>query len=81
MRNPLQDLAFLNALNLHRPGREKLAYEEKDNSSKIIKQRTFRENIQDQLTYHRSRIADLESLLDSMTPDVEKFVEAVQKLS
>jgi len=46
-----------------------------------IKSRTFREQIQDQISYHQARITDLEGVLESMTPEVEKFVEAIQKVN
>lgn len=47
----------------------------------LVKPRTFREQMQDQIAYHKSKVADLEGVLESMTPEVEKFVEALQKLS
>ena len=47
----------------------------------IIKIRTFREQIQDQISYHQAKITDLEGVLESMTPEVEKFVEAIQKVN
>lgn len=47
----------------------------------MIKQRTFREQMQDQISHHQSKIKDLQAVLDSLTPEVEKFVEAVQKIS
>lgn len=42
--------------------------------------RTFKETIADQIAYHQAKIADLEAVRDSLTPEVEKFVEAIQKL-
>lgn len=47
----------------------------------IPKPRTFRETVQDQIAYHKSKIQDLQEVLDSMTPEVEKFVEALQKIN
>lgn len=44
------------------------------------KPRTFRETIQDQMTHHESKRAELQAVLDSLTPEVEKFVEAMQRL-
>lgn len=45
------------------------------------KQRTFREQIQDQIAFHKAKIDDLQEVLDSMSPEVEKFVEAIQKIN
>lgn len=39
-----------------------------------------READQDEIAGHKARIADLETVLESLTPDVKKFVEALQKL-
>jgi len=54
----------------------------KDNTlnNSLAKPRTFKETIQDQIAYHKSKIADLEEVRDSLSPEVEKFVEAIQKL-
>jgi len=46
----------------------------------IVKPRTFKETIQDQIAFYKSKIADLEEVRDSLSPEVEKFVEAIQKL-
>ena len=46
----------------------------------LVRPRTFRETIQDQITSLQARIADLEAVRDSLTPEVESFVEAIQKL-
>jgi hypothetical protein len=51
-----------------------------DSAKTIGKPRTLRETIQDQIAYHKSKIADLEAARDSLTPEVESFVEAFQKL-
>ena len=82
MRNPLYTLRSLTQ------GEEKMAYEtaSRDNPSAIIggqllRQRTFREQIRDQIAHHKAKITDLENVLDSMTPEVEKFVEALQKVN
>ena len=45
----------------------------------VYKPRTFKENIQDQIVAHQNKITELQNVLDSMSPDVEKFVEALQK--
>jgi len=45
------------------------------------RQRTFKETIQDKIAFHKSKVDDLQSLIDSMSPEVEKFVEALQKSS
>ena len=52
-----------------------------DNALKdtIAKQRTFRETINDQILFHNNKIKELQDVLDSLTPDVEKFIEALQK--
>jgi hypothetical protein len=70
----------------YRAGEEKMAYEERADVARttglggqLMKPRTFREQMQDQIAYHKSKIANLEAVLESMTPEVEKFVEALQK--
>ena len=45
----------------------------------MMKPRTFRETIQDQIAHHEAKISELKGVLESMTPEVEKFVEALQK--
>ena len=47
----------------------------------VYKKRTFREEIQDQIAAHEAKKADLQAVLDSLTPEVEKFVEAIQKIN
>jgi hypothetical protein len=49
-------------------------------SGQMTRPRSFRENIQDQISYHESKIKDLKAVLESLTPEVEKFVEAIQRL-
>lgn len=49
-------------------------------SGLAIKPRTFKENIQDQIAYHKRKVAELEEVRDSLSPEIEKFVEAMQKL-
>lgn len=44
------------------------------------KPRTFKQTIEDQIAHHKSKVAELEAVRDSMTPEIEKFVEAMQKL-
>jgi len=76
MSNPL-----VRALNR---GQEKMAYEGPSAQDLIdgglIRQRTFRQTLQDRIAHHKAKITDLEAVLESMTPEVERFVEAVQKL-
>ena len=48
--------------------------------SSLMNPRTFKETIQDQIAFHKNKIADLEAVRDSMSPEVEKFVEALQRL-
>lgn len=43
--------------------------------------RTLREHLTDQIAYHRGKIADLEAACAALTPDVEKALDALQKLS
>ena len=78
----------LNAIrNLTERGQEKMAYDMEQRAGNptplgsYIKQRTFREQMQDQIAYHKAKIEDLENVLNSMTPEVEKFVEALQKVN
>ena len=47
----------------------------------LVRPRTFKETIQDQIATHKMKIADLEAVRDSMSPEVEKFVEALQRIS
>jgi len=49
-------------------------------SAMPMKPRTLREQLQDQMAYHRSKIADLEEACEALTPDVEKALNALQKL-
>lgn len=41
--------------------------------------RTFEEQIRDRIAHYQSQINNLQSVLDSMSPDVKKFVGALQK--
>ena len=52
----------------------------KSSSSTAYTPRTFKETINDQIAFHKAKIADLEAVRDSMSPEVEKFVEAIQRL-
>jgi hypothetical protein len=54
--------------------------EQSGKSLGVYKPRTFKETIQDQITAHKSKVAELEGVRDSMSPEIEKFVEALQKL-
>ena len=45
-----------------------------------FKPRTFKETIADQIVYHQRKIDELNEVRDSLTPEVEAFVEALQKL-
>jgi hypothetical protein len=45
-----------------------------------FKSRTFKETIADQIAYHQRKIAELQAVTNSLTPEVEAFVEALQKL-
>lgn len=42
--------------------------------------RTFKETLADQIAFHERKIAELKAVHDSLTPELEKFVEALQKL-
>ena len=46
----------------------------------LYKPRTFKETIQDQIVFHQAKVTELEAVRDSLTPEIEKFVEAIQKL-
>lgn len=46
-----------------------------------VKQRTLREEIGDQIKFHEARIQKLNDALNSLTPDVEKALNALQQLS
>lgn len=73
---------FRQLIGYNGPAQEKSAYEAGQLGGALMpKQRTFKEQIQDQIAYHKSKIADLEAVLDSMSPEVERFVEALQKLN
>ena len=43
------------------------------------KERSFKETVGDRIAHHKSEIAKLEAVLESMSPEVEKFVEAFQR--
>lgn len=45
-----------------------------------IKPRTLREQLQDLIAGHNAQIANLQDALDALTPDVEKALNALQKL-
>lgn len=45
------------------------------------KPRTLREQIQDRIAGHKAQIVSLQEALDALTPDVEKALNALQKIS
>lgn len=49
-------------------------------STSVYKPRTFKETIEDQISFHKNKIAELEAVKNSLTPEIEKFVETIQKL-
>jgi hypothetical protein len=49
-------------------------------AKEVYTPRTFKETIGDQLAYHERKIAELKAVYNSLTPELEKFVEALQKL-
>jgi len=51
-----------------------------DMKNALARPRTFRETIADLIAYHEAKIKDLQAVRDSLTPEVETFVEAIQKL-
>jgi hypothetical protein len=55
------------------------SYEGMQNVAKY-QPRTFKETIADQIAFHQRKIAELQAVKDSLTPEVEAFVEALQKL-
>lgn len=50
------------------------------NMNSAVKPRTLREQVQDQIAFHTAKIADLQDALDALTPDIEKALNALQKL-
>ena len=46
----------------------------------LVKSRTLREQLQDQIAHHQAKVADLQAACDALTPDVEKALDALQKL-
>lgn len=50
-------------------------------SAKMVTTRTFKATLADQIAYHERKIAELKAVHDSLTPELEKFVEALQKVS
>ena len=46
----------------------------------LARPRTLREQLQDQIAHHKAKIADLEEACGALTPDVEKALNALQKL-
>ncbi len=44
------------------------------------KPRTLRETIDDQISHHKSKITDLEEAKKSLTPDVERALNALAKI-
>jgi hypothetical protein len=55
-------------------------YYEQAKSMSQYKQRTFKETVADQIASHQRKIDDLQAVLDSLSPEVEKFVEALQRV-
>mgnify|MGYP001558872843 CR=1 FL=1 len=45
-----------------------------------IRPRTLREQLQDRIAGHNAQIANLQEACDALTPDVEKALNALQKL-
>ena len=56
------------------------AYAPEGMKNALARPRTFRETIADLIAYHEAKIKDLQAVRDSLTPEVETFVEAIQKL-
>lgn len=46
----------------------------------LIKPRTLREQLQDRIASYESQIADLREAIDALSPDVEKALNALQKI-
>lgn len=46
-----------------------------------VRTRTFKETIGDQISYHQRKVQELKAVYDALTPELEKFVEALQKVS
>lgn len=45
-----------------------------------VKPRTLREQLQDRIAGYESQIADLREAIDALSPDVEKALNALQKI-
>jgi hypothetical protein len=54
---------------------EKSAY-----AGQLAKPRTLREQLQDQIAFHKRKVADLEEACEALSPDVEKALNALAKL-
>lgn len=53
---------------------------EKQMANTLAKPRTLREQLTDRIAGHNAQIANLQEALDALTPDVEKALNALQKL-
>lgn len=47
----------------------------------LAKPRSFREQLKDQIAYHKAKIESIQAVLDSLTPEVENFIEALNKMN
>lgn len=62
------------------PNATSAPYDSGQNALTPFKPRTIREQVQDQIAHHTAKVADLQEALDALTPDVEKALNALQKL-
>ena len=46
----------------------------------LVRPRTFKESIADQIAYHQRKVEELQAVHNSLTPEIERFVEAMQQL-
>lgn len=60
---------------------QKMAMDRMANANQPARPRTIREQLEDQIAHHKAKIADLEAACEALTPDVEKALDALQKLA
>jgi hypothetical protein len=59
---------------------EPIGYDNPKGLMNTAQPRTFLQTIDDQIAYHSSKIRDLQEVKDSLSPEVLKFVEAIQRI-
>ncbi len=61
-------------------GPNEVIYDRAEGKMAVYRERTFKERIADKIAYHTAEIEKLKAVHDTMTPDLEKFVEALNKV-